>query len=108
MHLTRWGPEPSESLLPVFLLHGWLDSGETFQFMVDALQQDWPLVALDWRGFGRSEWPHQGYWFPDYLGDLDALLDQLSPTAPARPSSTVVEIAQFYKVLRQCGATVTD
>ena len=84
MHLTRWGPEPSESLPPVFLLHGWLDCGETFQFMVDALQRDWPLVALDWRGFGRSEWPQQGYWFPDYLGDLDALLDVLSPGAPAR------------------------
>jgi len=84
MHLTRWGPEPSESLPPVFLLHGWLDSGETFQFMVDALRRDWPLVALDWRGFGRSEWPQQGYWFPDYLGDLDALLDELSPGAPAR------------------------
>jgi pimeloyl-ACP methyl ester carboxylesterase len=84
MHLTRWGPEPSESLPPVFLLHGWLDCGETFQFMVDALRRDWPLVALDWRGFGRSEWPQQGYWFPDYLGDLDALLDELSPGAPAR------------------------
>jgi pimeloyl-ACP methyl ester carboxylesterase len=84
MHLTRWGPEPSESVLPVFLLHGWLDAGATFQFMVDALRGDWPLVALDWRGFGRSEWPQQGYWFPDYLGDLDAVLDQLSPAAPAR------------------------
>ena len=84
MHLTRWGPEPSESLPPVFLLHGWLDCGETFQFMVDALRRDWPLVALDWRGFGRSERPQQGYWFPDYLGDLDALLDELSPGAPAR------------------------
>jgi len=69
---------------PIFLLHGWLDSGETFQFMVDALRRDWPLVALDWRGFGRSEWPQQGYWFPDYLGDLDALLAELSPAAPAR------------------------
>ena len=84
MHLTRWGPEPSGSLSPIFLLHGWLDSGETFQFMVDALQRDWPLVALDWRGFGRSEWPQQGYWFPDYLGDLDALLAELSPAAPVR------------------------
>ena len=84
MHLTRWGPEPSGSVPPVFLLHGWLDCGETFQFMVDALRRDWPLVALDWRGFGRSEWPQQGYWFPDYLGDLDAVLDQLSPAAPAR------------------------
>ena len=84
MHLTRWGPEPSESVVPVLLLHGWLDSGETFQFMVDALERDWPMAALDWRGFGRSEWPQEGYWFPDYLGDLDAVLDQLSPAAPVR------------------------
>jgi pimeloyl-ACP methyl ester carboxylesterase len=84
IHLTRWGPEPSESVSPIFLLHGWLDTGDTFQFMVDALRQDWCLVAPDWRGFGRSEWPQQGYWFPDYLGDLDALLDQLSPATPAR------------------------
>jgi pimeloyl-ACP methyl ester carboxylesterase len=84
LHLTRWGPEPSESASPIFLLHGWLDAGETFQFMVDAMQRDWPLVALDWRGFGRSEWPQQGYWFPDYIGDLDALLTELSPAAPAR------------------------
>jgi pimeloyl-ACP methyl ester carboxylesterase len=41
-------------------------------------------VALDWRGFGRSEWPTEGYWFPDYLADLDAVLDQLSPENPVR------------------------
>lgn len=84
IHLTRWGPQPSESESPAFLLHGWLDAGDTFQFMVDAMQRDWPLVALDWRGFGRSEWPQEGYWFPDYVGDLDAILDQLSPARPAR------------------------
>ena len=84
MHLTRWGPEPSESESPIVLLHGWLDVGETFQFMVEAFERNRPVAALDWRGFGRSEWPQQGYWFPDYLGDLDAVLDQLSPAAPAR------------------------
>jgi pimeloyl-ACP methyl ester carboxylesterase len=83
MHLTRWGPPPSASLSPVFLLHGWLDAGATFQFMVDAMRRDRPFIALDWRGFGRSEWPQQGYWFPDYMGDLDAVLDQLSPNVPA-------------------------
>ncbi len=84
IHLTRWGPPPSESLPPILLLHGWLDAGATFQFLVDALKRDWPLVAPDWRGFGRSQWPQEGYWFPDYLGDLDALLDELSPGTPAR------------------------
>ncbi len=72
MHLTRWGPPPSVAAPPVFLLHGWLDCGETFQFMVDAFKKDRAFVALDWRGFGRSEWPQEGYGFPDYLGDFDA------------------------------------
>jgi len=66
------------------MLHGWLDAGETFQFIVDAFKKDWPVIAPDWRGFGRSEWPQEGYGFPDYLGDFDALMDQISPAAPAR------------------------
>ena len=91
LHVTRWGPKISPTESPLFLLHGWLDAGETFQFMVDAFKKDWPIGAPDWRGFGRSEWPQEGYWFPDYLGDLDTLLDELSPLSlihisePTRP-----------------------
>jgi pimeloyl-ACP methyl ester carboxylesterase len=84
MQLTRWGPEPSLSAPPIFLLHGWQDTSDTFQFMVDQFARDWPIVALDWRGFGRSEWPQEGYWFSDYFADLEALLELLSPDAPAR------------------------
>jgi pimeloyl-ACP methyl ester carboxylesterase len=51
---------------------------------VDAFERDWPLTALDWRGFGRSAWSQNGYWFPDYLADLDALLDELSGDDPVR------------------------
>jgi pimeloyl-ACP methyl ester carboxylesterase len=102
MHLTRWGPEPSARQPPVFLLHGWLDSGETFQFMVDALKKDWPVIAPDWRGFGRSEWPQEGYGFPDYLGDFDALLDQISPDAAVHVvgHSMGGNIANLYAGLR--------
>jgi pimeloyl-ACP methyl ester carboxylesterase len=84
IHLTRWGPPPSPSTPLVFLLHGWQDTGDTFQFMVDALGPDWALAAPDWRGFGRSAWPVDGYWFPDYFADLEALLAVLSPDEPAR------------------------
>jgi pimeloyl-ACP methyl ester carboxylesterase len=78
-HVTRWAGEESEL---VVLLHGWMDTGDTFQFLVDAMSGRHSFVAPDWRGFGRTEWPADGYWFPDYFADLDALLDIWSPDAP--------------------------
>ncbi|WP_347251177.1 alpha/beta fold hydrolase, partial [Zoogloea sp.] len=57
------------------MLHGWMDVSASFQFIVDALASDWHVIAPDWRGFGRTEWRGDAYWFPDYLGDLDAILD---------------------------------
>lgn len=80
-HVTRWGPASAD---PVVLLHGWADTADTFQFLADALEDDWPLAAFDWRGFGRSDWSPGGYWFPDYFADLDRLLDHLCPHGPAR------------------------
>ena len=84
MHLRSWGPEPRSDEPRWLLLHGYQDTGDTFQFLVDAFERDWPLTALDWRGFGRSDWSQNGYWFHDYLADLDALLDLLSGAAPVR------------------------
>jgi pimeloyl-ACP methyl ester carboxylesterase len=88
-HLESWGESelatPERPLL--LCLHGWMDVGASFQFMVDALAalegpQRW-IVAPDWRGFGRSSpGGSDSYWFPDYLGDLDALIDTLSPAHP--------------------------
>ena len=55
------------------LLHGWLDVGASFQFLVDALEHEWHVIAPDLRGFGRSEWPAEDYWFPNYFANLKAL-----------------------------------
>jgi pimeloyl-ACP methyl ester carboxylesterase len=78
-HLYRWpGSDPD----PLVLLHGWGDTGETYQFLVDCFAADRTCLAIDLRGFGRTQRPADGYWFPDYLADLDALLDQLVPDAP--------------------------
>lgn len=79
-HVTRWPGRDGGSL--VVLLHGWMDTGDTFQFLVDEMPDRHTFFAPDLRGFGRSEWPTDGYWFPDYFGDLDALLDLWSPDAP--------------------------
>ena len=78
-HVHTWG-EPSEAQPPLAMLHGWMDVGASFQFVVDAMAADRFVIAPDWRGFGHSAAPGaDSYWFPDYLGDLDALLDALAP-----------------------------
>ena len=42
------------------------------------------MIAPDWRGYGLTQWSGaDSYWFPDYLGDLDALLRHASPDEPA-------------------------
>ncbi len=77
--LYRWpGADPH----PVVLLHGWGDTGATWQFLVDECSPSRSWLALDFRGFGRTQRAAGGYWFPDYLADLDALLDHLSPDVP--------------------------
>jgi pimeloyl-ACP methyl ester carboxylesterase len=79
-HVTRWGPEDER---PLVFLHGWADTSDTFQFVVDAMRTERAIVAPDWRGFGRSAWNGTTYWFPDYFADLEALLDRYVPEGAA-------------------------
>lgn len=81
MHFRIWGGAAAPLL---FLLHGWNDVSASFQFVVDALRRDWRVIAPDWRGFGLSQWNDDAYWFPDYLADLEAVLDHFAPAAPVR------------------------
>jgi pimeloyl-ACP methyl ester carboxylesterase len=81
LHVRAWGSQAAPLLV---LLHGWCDVSASWQFVVDALTRDWRVLAPDWRGFGLSEWNDDVYWFPDYIADLDALLEHYSPQAPAR------------------------
>lgn len=90
-HCHVW-PGSSPDKAPIFLLHGWMDVGATFQFLVDALSQadgaasdfaQRTFIAPDWRGFGLSYRPesaaHDHYAYADYLGDLDFLVRHFSP-----------------------------
>jgi len=81
LHLRVWGAADAPR---IFLLHGFADVSASFQFVVDALAREWRVIAPDWRGFGWSQWNGDAYWSPDYLADLDALLEQVSPQEPAR------------------------
>jgi pimeloyl-ACP methyl ester carboxylesterase len=75
-HVLCWGNERAPKL---FLLHGWMDVAASFQFLVDALRGEYHVIAPDLRGFGRTAWQPQGYWFADYVADLDALLARFAP-----------------------------
>ena len=76
-HVRHWGRDGAPK---IFMLHGWMDVGASFQFVVDHLQGDWHVIAPDWRGFGLTERPGTDtYWFPDYLADLDAILRHYQP-----------------------------
>ncbi|MDN4052784.1 alpha/beta hydrolase [Massilia sp. YIM B02763] len=80
LHVRHWGEEGAPKL---FMAHGWMDMSASFQFVVDALAGDWHVIAPDWRGFGLSDRSGTDtYWYPDYLADLEAILDHYSPDAP--------------------------
>lgn len=76
-HVRRW---PRAGAPKLVLLHGWMDVSASFQFLVDAFQNDWDVYAPDWRGYGLTDWGKADcYWFPDYIADLDFLLQQIEP-----------------------------
>ena len=78
--VRTWG-QAQPGVAPLVLVHGWMDVGASYQFVVDAFSQAFyagrQIIAPDWRGFGHSMPPSpcDHYSFADYLGDLDALLD---------------------------------
>lgn len=76
----------SDNGLPMVLLHGLMDTGASFAPLAEAIEAtqpgSWRFIAPDWRGHGATEHVHGSYWFPDYLADLDALLDALAIDTP--------------------------
>lgn len=102
-HVRLWGPATSD-LPPLVLVHGWMDVSASYQFVVDALSQAFAqgrrIIAPDWRGFGLTAppVPTDHYFFPDYLADLDQLLDHYAPGTPVDlvGHSMGGNVAMFY------------
>jgi pimeloyl-ACP methyl ester carboxylesterase len=81
-HTLVWG-EPAPGRVPLVMVHGWMDVAASWQFMVDAFANEHYVIAPDWRGYGLTRGPvTDSYWFPDYLADLDLLIDRYSPDGP--------------------------
>jgi len=82
-HVLHWG-QTSGTLPPLVLVHGWMDVAASYQFVVDALSDAFAegrsIIAPDWRGYGKTGANGaDNFWYPDYLADLDFLLDHYAP-----------------------------
>jgi len=81
-HVQVWG-EPGPGKTPLVMVHGWMDVAASYQFVVDAFGEDHYIIAPNWRGYGKTKVPQtDNYWVPDYLADLDFLLDHYAPDQP--------------------------
>lgn len=80
IHYLEWGDPAGE---PIILVHGFLDQAHSWKIFVAELiaQTRRPLwiIAPDCRGHGDSGWVGAGgyYHFPDYVFDLDCLIQSL-------------------------------
>jgi pimeloyl-ACP methyl ester carboxylesterase len=80
IHYLEWG-EPSG--IPLVLVHGFLDQAHSWKFLTAELEkrarQPLRIIAPDCRGHGESGWVGAGgyYHFPDYVFDLDCVIQSL-------------------------------
>lgn len=73
-----WGRKSNP---PLFLLHGWLDTGAGFHFLCQKLAEDFYCIAPDMRGYGKSQhgFSPLGYFFFEYVADAYFLIKKLCP-----------------------------
>jgi pimeloyl-ACP methyl ester carboxylesterase len=74
LHYVDWG---NEGAPPLLLVHGGRDHCRAWDWVAQALRQDWHIIAPDLRGHGDSEWPSDGnYTMPAFIYDLAQLIHQ--------------------------------
>lgn len=97
IHVLEWGETGQE---PIILVHGFLDQAYSWRPFVGALQEavkrPLRIIAPDCRGHGESGWVGAGgyYHFPDYVLDLDCVVQALG-------------IARFALVGHSMGGTIS-
>ncbi|MGV1793481.1 alpha/beta fold hydrolase [Rhizobium sp. A37_96] len=63
--------------LPLVFLHYWGGSSRTWHHVTAILSKTHPTVAIDHRGWGRSEAPPSGYGLADLAADAQGVIDAL-------------------------------
>ncbi len=75
LHYLEWG---TPGATPVLLLHGYLDIAHGWVPFAEQLQDDYHVVALNFRGHGMSGWGQgYSYLFFNYVYDIVQLLEHL-------------------------------
>jgi pimeloyl-ACP methyl ester carboxylesterase len=72
LHAVTGGEGP-----PLLLVHGWPQLWYQFRLIMPALARDFSVVAVDQRGIGLSDKPHDGYDSATLANDLVAVMDAL-------------------------------
>jgi pimeloyl-ACP methyl ester carboxylesterase len=62
---------------PLLLVHGWPQTWYAWRMLMPALAKDFEVIAVDQRGIGLSDKPHDGYDIGTLAGDLVAMMDTL-------------------------------
>lgn len=75
LHYVDWG---NEGAPPLLLIHGGRDHCRNWDWVAEALREDYHVIAPDLRGHGDSDWIQGGtYTTTDYVYDIAQLIHQL-------------------------------
>ena len=74
LHYVDWGNAEAP---PLLLLHGGRDHCRNWDWVAEALRDQWHVIAPDLRGHGDSQWsPDGSYWMAGYIYDVAQLVHQ--------------------------------
>ncbi len=79
LHVTEFGTDKP----PLILLHGIGSDVSSWWPVIDGLAAHYRLIVPDQRGHGRSAKPDHGYLIPDYVADLEGLINAYGIERPA-------------------------
>jgi pimeloyl-ACP methyl ester carboxylesterase len=74
LHYVDWG---NEGAPPLLMIHGGRDHCRNWDWVAEALRDDWHIIAPDLRGHGDSEWAQgSSYGLLDFVVDIAQLVHQ--------------------------------
>lgn len=74
LHYLDWGDEDKPILL---CLHGSTGQAHAWDFLGEAIGEEWRMIALDMRGHGDTEWAQGDYTIASFADDIAAFVSYL-------------------------------